>query len=886
MRKYLTYLLLILLFIPFMVRAESGFLYDVLRDGVENELVALEYSGEHHDSFTEEPFKKIYHWSPSGLEAIRFVKERYNVIFANYCWQMIRTTDTGGVKMIYNGVPENGQCLPTRGVQVGYAPRTTQDLASNYWYGTDYSYDSSSKQFSITGTLEQGIWNGSTSDNLIGKYTCKSEDGSGTCDTIYYVESYNNEITAYVIPIGSNAHYSQFGRLQYNSVSSSPGDLGYMYNVRYASSSKKVTASESVLKSATLNTSFWYGTDAIWGTPVTKKYNLVGAYQVSSEDEYGDLVGKYTFRNGTSTYTYRTVQYIAAVNGSTYYQITLESGNDINYYNYTYTFGDSYTKNDDGTYTINNPTTIERKDWYLHYQDVANKYVCKNATNNTCDVLWYATATTATNLTYNSSQNDYTYSKSFSYDGSNYHLDGDSINIWDTSNSEDRAKVNNHHYTCFNTTGECSSIYYVYYIEGTTPFYITLTDGIDIEEAINATLSAEDVNQEDSLMKKGLELWYEHYLLDYDEYIEDTIYCNNRIVSSVGSFNPDGGDISEDLQFEGYSVIDDLSCKRDIDKFSTMNSKAKLNYKVGLATAAEMNLLRSGEIRYTGKTFWLMTPFSFYYNAGPVLRRLPAGGALYFGSLVGVTYSDAGVRPVISLKNGAKYSSGDGSTNNPFIFDKIAIRSSISVDIVKETEDLNIEIKDISEVEYGEGVTFKVIPIKGYKLTSLKILDSDNNEIEYNETDNKNEYRFVMPNRNVVITPSYERVANSVIVEDNSNTKEIEIKVGNTSAIVYEDKVVFTVRPEDGYEVERIEIIGSEGNILEYTNTGNLNEYEFIMPDTDVTIRPIYRKLAVEQVSNVYDNPETGDSLLIVLLLMMISFVMIVVSYKKKESML
>ena len=29
---------------------------------------------------------------------------KINVSFANYCWQIIRTTDTGGVKIIYNGL--------------------------------------------------------------------------------------------------------------------------------------------------------------------------------------------------------------------------------------------------------------------------------------------------------------------------------------------------------------------------------------------------------------------------------------------------------------------------------------------------------------------------------------------------------------------------------------------------------------------------------------------------------------------------------------------------------------------------------------------------------------------------------------------------------------
>ena len=34
-----------------------------------------------------------------------------HVLFANYCWRIIRTTENGGIKLIYNGVPnENNQC--------------------------------------------------------------------------------------------------------------------------------------------------------------------------------------------------------------------------------------------------------------------------------------------------------------------------------------------------------------------------------------------------------------------------------------------------------------------------------------------------------------------------------------------------------------------------------------------------------------------------------------------------------------------------------------------------------------------------------------------------------------------------------------------------------
>ena len=35
------------------------------------------------------------------------------VIFANFCWRIVRTTETGGVKLIYDGVPTDGQCNNT-----------------------------------------------------------------------------------------------------------------------------------------------------------------------------------------------------------------------------------------------------------------------------------------------------------------------------------------------------------------------------------------------------------------------------------------------------------------------------------------------------------------------------------------------------------------------------------------------------------------------------------------------------------------------------------------------------------------------------------------------------------------------------------------------------
>ena len=51
----------------------------------------------------------IYFWR--GTRA----KTKNNFIFADMCWLGIRTTDSGGIKIMYNGVPVDGKCTATTG---------------------------------------------------------------------------------------------------------------------------------------------------------------------------------------------------------------------------------------------------------------------------------------------------------------------------------------------------------------------------------------------------------------------------------------------------------------------------------------------------------------------------------------------------------------------------------------------------------------------------------------------------------------------------------------------------------------------------------------------------------------------------------------------------
>ncbi len=44
-----------------------------------------------------------------------------NLLYAGFCWKIVRTTETGGVRIVYNGVPVNGKCTNTTGsdTQIG-----------------------------------------------------------------------------------------------------------------------------------------------------------------------------------------------------------------------------------------------------------------------------------------------------------------------------------------------------------------------------------------------------------------------------------------------------------------------------------------------------------------------------------------------------------------------------------------------------------------------------------------------------------------------------------------------------------------------------------------------------------------------------------------------
>jgi len=198
MKKIL--LILLLLITPITVKAESKYLYDVLKDEAENGGLAKEYTGEHHDSFTKEPTHKIYHWYAENEEKANQILEKNNVIFGNFCWQIVRTTDTGGVKLIYNGLVNNNQCNNTgEDTLIGFTEfNVNYGLPAyvGYMYNPDTLVTYKVNEEAINGSLfgngvvyTNGVYkltNTSTIYDDNHHYTCNNTTGSCSIVRYYY----------------------------------------------------------------------------------------------------------------------------------------------------------------------------------------------------------------------------------------------------------------------------------------------------------------------------------------------------------------------------------------------------------------------------------------------------------------------------------------------------------------------------------------------------------------------------------------------------------------------------------------------------------------------------------------------------------------------------
>lgn len=670
--------------------AEKATLYGVLRDEVSNGGVAKEYTGKHQDSVDGSGSSKIYYYTASNDTDGTTVLSKNNVVFAGMCWQMIRTTDTGDVRMIYNGeVDSNDGCGTDRKNHPNYSGIEEITLDAKHNYSTDYSYNKTLKKFKVAGDLV--TVDTSNPSSLIGTYTCLNSHKAVSCSTLYQV-LYVKDSKVYAVAIKSSDNYNSIGSSVFNNVYGYNSEMGYMYNSNYPGNTYEISNIEIKKEQIDFSTGT-YCTSVTYDAS-TKAYSCsgtsLGFWEIGGDEPEKLLIHNYVLLSDDSS----VARYMIGVSindiatNPYYYYIELTDGQTMDDF---YVYGDGYTINDDGTYKITNPKLITKLDFYYSYSDYKGKYFgedlqireggydstsydgYKNGgliNTNRVSSLFYNLSSGGSSLTASNYQSYLAFSpiskipkfsSSVTYSNGKYKLSGTVTNVglYDTSNI---SKVNNTHYTCFNAGDECSSVYYVYYANGNYIYSIKLNNGENISGALVNMFNSSATNSKDSIIKQLVESWYAHSLSSYTSYLADTVYCNDRSIKSLGGFNPSGGSLYSPLTFNGTSNTS-LLCSNEADRFSVSNSVAPLKYPIGLLSGAEANLLGNNKVRASGSKYWLMSPSSL---TGTSIGQFVVEATGTLNSTVSINSSNY-IRPVITLKGSLTLVSGDGSVTSPYV---------------------------------------------------------------------------------------------------------------------------------------------------------------------------------------------------------------------------
>ena len=524
------------------------------------------------DGLNGEGTKGVYMFSSTQNDSnpvlyYRGAVEDNNVLFANQCWKAVRTTETGGVKLIYNGQPSNVY---------------TQVPIDEESYNIDTTNTDSRWTFDST----DNTWNIEINDN-------------------------SQPAIEFTVPAGDNYSLVMTG--------TSGSSCGGTYTFYKNGPSVKSYGNGG---GAAMNLSYYFGT--LTTTDVIKM-NYTGSSSSGCSITFKlQMVGRGDLLTSSGCNNKATDTYISAdVGGTSQNMFAFNSSSNSPTYN-GYMYGEIYA------YSISNWTSDAR------------------------------------------------FGSSFTWDGTNYTLVDDSLT---TPNAT-------HHYSCNVTTenGTCTDLRYVYYVSANAKYYVTLTGGDGIEEA----LAKMQINTYDSNAKNIIDTWYFNNMTGYTNKLEDTVWCNDRSIGRANGWSATGAWGTSD--YKQYSLLygakersngasdtsmvknqPSLACTNKNDRFTVNNGNGNgaLDYPVALLTEDEM-VLAGGKYESTNISCYLYNESTNYWSMSPDYFR----GSYAYNSFV---YNDGigarnvsetgGLRPSISIKPGQLITKGTGTVTDPFVIE-------------------------------------------------------------------------------------------------------------------------------------------------------------------------------------------------------------------------
>ena len=198
-------------------------------------------------------------------------------------------------------------------------------------------------------------------------------------------------------------------------------------------------------------------------------------------------------------------------------------------------------------------------------------------------------------------------------------------------------------------------------------------------------------NTTDSTIKTYIDTWYQNNLTNYTKYLSTSaVYCNDRSEGTGQTYNYTSSPSSKfnfapyyrmDYDTDGAAANPSYNCSDIRDAFSVDNTSTKLDYPVSLMTADEIAF--AGGVAYqtmstpyawfisnsagtkVSTSWWSLSPVRWYGSNARVWSWASDDACLDNGYVSGVNPA-RGVRPALSLKSCIKYSTGNGTYNEPY----------------------------------------------------------------------------------------------------------------------------------------------------------------------------------------------------------------------------
>ena len=176
-------------------------------------------------------------------------------------------------------------------------------------------------------------------------------------------------------------------------------------------------------------------------------------------------------------------------------------------------------------------------------------------------------------------------------------------------------------------------------------------------------------------------------------------------------------------------------------------------------------------------------------------------------------------------------------------------------------------------VEEDQKASFKVIVPHGYKLLSVKVLNSILDDLNINIVESNGMYEFTMPGENVIIKVEFEELPKYKIFGE-----DIEI---NKLDYYANDKVEFKVKEKNGMIINKVTIFDEDDEELNIELNNTDSNYSFNMPSQNVNVKVEYKikpldiiKNPVTSTINIVDNMHKSNNNLFIIVISLLVIVL------------